>query len=588
MVGKKKVNNYSSKKFFKDIWNLVEGKRIKFIFYVCLRAVSELGAYAIILLLGLIIDFFTSYQTGDSLTRFYIYVILIAFAGTFQVWARVEAKMKNAKLAAKMRMKVREISMTQLMDIELKWHETEGTGSKIEKIYEGSKNIYRFFTDFVNNKSVNVIIAIIASLSIFIFLNWIYAVFGAVYALIFLVIEYYYIKRLNYWRLQLNKISEKVSGKIHESASNVLSVKSLGLRKSFEESTKKYEEKHYKIWLNKTKIGLTRLKMTKMFGALGYAAFIILVGYDFIASTITLGSILIFVAYFEKLRNALYNTSEMIDNYNDIRVSTGRLMTILGKKVFDRESENLLEVPQNWKKIEFKNADFYFKQKKVLNNFNMIINRGEKIGVVGRSGCGKSTITKLLLGLYKVRKGGIYIDGVDINKFKHSSITNTITAVLQDSEMFDMSLADNITISSIKKDNLKLQEAIKISSLLDVIKRLPNGLSTLLGEKGYKVSGGERQRIGIARAVYKDSPMIILDEATSHLDSKTELEIQKSLEKNLKNKTLLVVAHRLSTLKEVDKIVVMDKGQIVEQGKFKDLIKNQGKFYELYRLQRSK
>ncbi len=163
MVDKKKVN-YPSKKFFRDVWNLVEGKRIKFVFYVCLRAVSELGAYAIILLLGLIIDFFTSYQTGDSLTKFYVYVGLIAFAGAFQVWARIEAKMKNSQLGAKMRMKVRKISMAQLMNIELKWHEAEGTGSKIEKIYEGSKNIYRFFTDFINNKSVKVVIAIIVSI----------------------------------------------------------------------------------------------------------------------------------------------------------------------------------------------------------------------------------------------------------------------------------------------------------------------------------------------------------------------------------------------------------------------------------------
>lgn len=586
MVASKKRKVYPLKNFFSDMWGFLEGSRLRYGFFVGLRALSELSPFAIAFLLGMIIDFFTVYESGQSLTSFYYYVGIIAFLGVTQVLIRVYTKMQCSIVGAKTRRKVREISMSRLMDLELEWHEREDTGSKMERLNRGSSQVYRFFSDFTNNRSINILMGIFGSLVIFLFLGWKYALFSFVYILIFLSIERYYGKRLSYWTEEMNRISEKVSGKIHESTSNVLSVKSLGLREVFEKSTRKHEEEYYRIWYSTKKTSQMKTRVTMTFAALGYALFLLMVGLDFVSGAITLGMILVFAAYFDRLRFSLIQFSGMVDQFIQIKSAVGRLMTILGRKVFDREADNLLEIKKSWKKIEFKNVDFNFKKKSVLRGFNLTINRGERIGIVGRSGCGKSTLTKLLLGLYKIKKGGIYIDGVDINKFKHSSVTNVITAVLQDSEMFDMTLAENISISSIRKDKDLLDEVIKISALDGVIAKMPRGLSTLLGEKGYKVSGGERQRIGIARALYKNSPVLILDEATSHLDSKTEFHIQEHLEKNLKEKTLIVIAHRFSTLKNVDRIIVMEHGKIIEEGKYKDLIRKRGKFYELYRLQR--
>jgi len=151
--------------------------------------------------------------------------------------------------------------------------------------------------------------------------------------------------------------------------------------------------------------------------------------------------------------------------------------------------------------------------------------------------------------------------------------------------MFNMSLADNITISSSRKNLPRLGIALRTAALNPVIRKFPQGFRTLIGEKGYRVSGGERQRVGIARAVYKDSDVIILDEATSSLDSKTEMLIQQRLARQLSDKTLLIIAHRLSTLRDVDSIVFMERGRVVESGSFKDLIKLKGKFASLYKLQ---
>ena len=151
-----------------------------------------------------------------------------------------------------------------------------------------------------------------------------------------------------------------------------------------------------------------------------------------------------------------------------------------------------------------------------------------------------------------------------------------------------MTLAENISISTLKRNNGLFDKAIKISALSELIVKLPKGLLTLLGEKGYRVSGGERQRIGIARAIYKNSPVIILDEATSHLDSKTEQYIQEHIGSELKDRTLIMIAHRLFTLKDVDRIIVMEDGQIVEEGKFNELVRKKGSFFNLYKLQSKK
>jgi ABC-type multidrug transport system fused ATPase/permease subunit len=579
-----KSGSYEHGKFFRDIWNFLQGDRLRFSFFWSLRLLTELVPFALIYFLGKIIDFFTVYD-GGNLNVFYWSVGFIGILGVAQVWLRFIAKFHIGVSGARTRKRVRIMSMSKLMDLDLEWHEGESSGRKIRKINRGVEQVYKLFSNLISNAGSSVIVGIVGSMSLFVFLGWKYALFGLVYALIFLGMESYYNRKITYWTEKLNKIDEKIAGKFQESASNVLAVKSLGLRKNFEGFTKKHEKEYYDVWLNAKKSGWAKLRGIRIFGAIGYTLFLLLVGLNFVDGLITLGSILIFVGYFQRLQGSLDKVSDVVSQYINIKTSVGRLMTILGVDVFDREGDDLFEVPENWKKIEFKDVSFRYKEENVLDGFNLEVKRGEKIGIVGRSGSGKSTITKLLLGLYNVKKGSIEIDGIDINKFKHSSITNTITAVLQDSEMFDLSLEDNISISSGKKDRNLLIRAIGVSSIGEIINKLPRGLKTLLGEKGYKVSGGERQRIGIARAVYKNSPVLLLDEATSHLDSKTEENIQDGIEKELGGKTLLVVAHRLSTLKNMDRIIFMEKGKVAEEGGFDELVKKRDRFYGLWKLQ---
>ncbi len=246
--------------------------------------------------------------------------------------------------------------------------------------------------------------------------------------------------------------------------------------------------------------------------------------------------------------------------------------------------------PNLWSKIEISKASFAYPSSEDTNanaitNLNLVINRNDRIGIVGHSGSGKSTLAKLLIGLYKLESGAFKIGETSFYDIEHKNITDNIAIVLQETEMFNMSFKENVTLLK-PFDKIRFDKAVKISQLDQVLEQLPSGIETTIGEKGYKLSGGQRQRLGIARAIYSDAPIIIFDEATSALDTTTERLIQDALDTQIGEKTLIFIAHRLSTLKNMNRIVVFEYGKIIEDGLFDQLLNDkQSTFYDLWNQQ---
>lgn len=576
---------YPTSAFLKDYLFFLKGKRLRFCWLALLKSLSDANQFAIAYCLGRIVDLFT--KPVHSLTEFYILVGIIAFIGSMGVWLRGFATLRLKMISHHIRQELRILAVTSLMELDLKSHEKEGVGNKLEKISTGSKAIEEAM-EWFRNWGISILTGILGSLFLFLTLNWKYVAYAMVYFVIFVVAEQYFTKRWISGRQKLSIFQERISGRLHESLSNVLTVKALGLKEEFKRDANQFEKEYYKLWLNQTKLGNFKKNFIKIFTAVGYAGFVLITGWDAFAGIITVGSIYVYASYFNRLRDSLQNTEDHIWEFISAKLDIGRLMTILDRKHLEQEDSNLPSFPDNWKEIQFLDVTFSYKSQAVLKDFNLTIHKGEKLGVVGRSGCGKSTLIKLLLGLYTQEKGQILIDGKALDSFKHSSLMRTMSVVLQDSEMFNRSLLDNIAISSVMTNQVLLARSLWVSYLAQLVKKLPRGLDTLIGEKGYKVSGGERQRIGIARAIYKDSPILILDEATSHLDSKTETFIQKRMESWLKDRTLLIVAHRLSTLKRINRIIVMETGRIVEEGTFSQLVRKKGRFYQLYKHQKNR
>lgn len=573
---------YGWKDLVVDYWAELEGYKIRFsILILCLISIMSV-MYLVPYIMGKIVDFFTNYTAGDPLFLFYYYIALIALIVGSSHILRFFLKFRLYKIAAEVRKRIRVKSMNKLIELDLAWHEESETGAKVQKIHTGSDVLYNLVKSLANDWipiGVNLFVAFI----IFLTISWKYALFAFAYIIIYFALEKYFNKKIAYWSAELNKINEKVSGKFVESASNLLTVKSMGLKDSFTDFTSLQEQNYINIWEESLKASQNKSKVVKTFGSLGVAGFLLLLGLEVASGIITVGSLVTYNSYFNRITQGLFNVTNSITTAINQKTGASRLFNFLNQKVSKLHGNTKLH--DNWKFIKFQNLWFKYKNRYVLKDFNLEIKRNQKIGIVGESGSGKSTITKLLLGLYPTTKGNIFFDELKIKDIEHKYLTKNLSVVLQDSEMFNMSLGENILISRDDYSKKDFTEAINISQLKKLVSKLPAKLSTLIGEKGYKLSGGERQRVGIARAIYKNSPVLILDEATSSLDSRTEKKIQEGLEKL--ERTVIIIAHRLSTLKNVDKIVYLENGQIIEQGTYDELIKKKGRFFKLHKLQQT-
>lgn len=237
--------------------------------------------------------------------------------------------------------------------------------------------------------------------------------------------------------------------------------------------------------------------------------------------------------------------------------------------------------------IEFKDVSFeYTKDKPVLKHINLTVNKGETLALVGNSGGGKSTIVNLIPRFYKIKKGTILIDGINVADYKIESLRNNISIVLQDNFLFAGTIKENILMGNPNATEDELNMAVKNACLNEFISTLEQGLDTYIGERGVLLSGGQKQRIAIARAFIKNAPIVILDEATSALDNKSEAIVQKAIDNLMKDKTVFVIAHRLSTIQNADRIAVINEGKLVELGKHEELMSIEHEQYKaLYEMQ---
>ncbi|MFC7357043.1 ABC transporter ATP-binding protein [Jejudonia soesokkakensis] len=236
-------------------------------------------------------------------------------------------------------------------------------------------------------------------------------------------------------------------------------------------------------------------------------------------------------------------------------------------------------------KLTIESVSFKYDDEYVLKNFSLTVPKGHTVALVGQSGSGKSTIANLITRFYDVNKGAISIDGFDIKNISQSSLRGLLGLVTQDSILFNDSIKDNMLIAKENATDEEIVEALKIANAWEFVKELPLGIETNIGDSGNKLSGGQKQRLSIARAVLKNPPIMILDEATSALDTESERLVQNALENMMKNRTSVVIAHRLSTIQNADTIVVMSKGEIVEQGKHQELLDQKGVYYGLVEMQ---
>lgn len=292
-----------------------------------------------------------------------------------------------------------------------------------------------------------------------------------------------------------------------------------------------------------------------------------------------------FIVVFSQLLRPIQGISNSIGYMNKTKASLERINAILDTDEKIIESKNPIPVPVLQKEIRFENVSFKYKDEYVLKNINFSIPKGKTYALVGESGSGKSTISDLIPRFYDVQEGAIFYDNINIREASVKELRSHIGIVSQESILFNDSVQNNICFGSPNSTQDQIQEAAKIANAHQFINELENGYETNIGERGNKLSGGQRQRMSIARTVLKNPSLMILDEATSALDTESEKVVQEALEKLMKERTSLVIAHRLSTVKNADQIIVLSKGEIKERGTHEELIALKGLYFKLCSMQ---
>jgi subfamily B ATP-binding cassette protein MsbA len=341
----------------------------------------------------------------------------------------------------------------------------------------------------------------------------------------------------------------------------------------------------FKINLKRARIKAFSHPLMELLGGIGVAVIIWVGGYSVIRGELTPGTFFSFMTALLMLYAPIRDLSKINLEIQEGLAAATRVYELLDTPSEIKEEEGAIPLPPISRKIDFQKITFKYDEEIVLKDISLHVKIGEVIALVGMSGAGKTSLANLLPRFYDVEKGQIFIDDYDIRKVTLKSLRDQIGLVTQQTILFNDTVRNNIAYGSLKCSDQEIIEAAKAANAHHFIQRLHQEYDTIIGEQGVKLSGGERQRISIARALLKNAPILILDEATSSLDSDSETEVQKALEALMKGRTVFVIAHRLSTIRNAHRIIVLSEGQIVEQGTHEELIVLNGEYRRLYDLQ---
>lgn len=384
------------------------------------------------------------------------------------------------------------------------------------------------------------------------------------------------------WRSQENLA--EISHVLQESITGQKIVKAFGMESYERDRFHQATEQHTRLSIRG--VGLAAL-VSPLVEFIGYASFVPFLLYANYQLNLSLGVFVLFVASLFRLFEPVRKLSRMHLHFQQAFASSSRVFELLDSPVTIRESSGASELPRLSRSLSFEGLSFSYggNGNPVLQDIDLRIQKGEIVALVGSSGAGKSTLVSLIPRFYDASSGRVLIDGVDIRTVTLNSLRGQIVIVSQETFLFDDTVANNIAYGRKDCSQNHVEKAAKAALIHDFVLTLPGGYDTMIGERGERLSGGQRQRIAIARAILKDAPFLILDEATSALDTESERLVQAALYNLMRQRTGIVIAHRLSTVRLADRIVVMESGRIVETGDHRTLLERSGRYRELYDLQ---
>ena len=465
------------------------------------------------------------------------------------------------------------------------FHATHKTGSLISRMNRGIASverisdaiIYSFVGPFLQMMIVGVSIA---------YFDIVSAVVVVGIMTSFVLFSILYQRTQEPLKIASNVADDNEKAGVSDVFTNIDSIKYFGrenwISKMFSKLAMKSETTNYKFWRSYSWLTSGQVAII-IIGTVILLTFPIL---RFLKGALSVGEIVFIYTTFRSLMGPIWGFIEGLQGFHRSVIDFQDLFSYgkVENNIRDAEGARSMKVGNG--EIEFRDVDFGYTKRKIFKDFNLNIPAKSKVAFVGHSGCGKSTLVNLLYRFYDVDKGAVMIDGEDVRDFKQESLRGAMSIVPQECVLFDDTIWNNIKFSRPSASPEEVKNAIRFAQLDKIIREMPEKERTIVGERGVKLSGGEKQRVSIARAILADKKILVLDEATSALDSETEFEIQRSLAKLMKGRTSIIIAHRLSTIMHADLIVVMKRGKIVEMGTHGALLRRKGEYYRLWKLQR--
>jgi len=507
-------------------------------------------------------------------------IFLLMFVGNLLFLTRTEELMLRDTIKRDLTI----FAMEHVISLPFVWHEGQGTGNKMQRIFTSRDALFSLLgtyfgqlLDFVFSMSaVMLVIFFKAPFAAFLFF------FGMIGFYIFAAV--FSAKKIHLWNDRLNGYFENIIGRVYEYASAIFTVKFMNLWPFVRAQAVSAETRQQKNVLPFFDFVFRRWFWLNLFGEVFFAGTVVISIWLFSRGQMDLSILLLMIWYADEVWGLLDRfadvQTELLENTNSFL----RLTKFLRKRPEQADLAPLADFPADWQELKFEKVSFRYGQIDTISNLSLTVPRGQRVALVGRSGAGKSTFVKLLFKQVLPQKGSISFDQIDTKNIAKSELLSHLSVVLQDTEIFNTSIRENIQLSRSRRGGLR--KYLDIAHASPFVDRLPKGVETVIGEKGVRLSGGERQRIGIARALSQEAEILVFDEATSALDTESERAIQGVMREIFAGKTSFVIAHRLSTVREVDRILVFRDGRIVEDGSFDQLVKKDGEFTKLWKLQK--
>ncbi|AGK98688.1 ABC transporter ATP-binding protein [Clostridium pasteurianum] len=563
---------------FKWIWNYMRKYKFKMFFGVFLIAVCSALNMVTPYLSGKIVDNVIVKRQTNSLMIYLTIIISVTFIRSI---LRYYFQLIFENVSQNILFTLREQAYEKLQKLDFSFYEKNETGN-IMTAMTGDMDTIRHFVAWVIYMVVENGLIFIFSIGIMFTVNYKLAILMILYTP---VIGYFTFKLSRKVKPTFSSIRQQFSrlnSVVQENISGNRVVKAFAKEdyeiKKFNKENEAYRERNFesaKVWEKYLPV------LDSLSSGLNIVV-ILIGGIMVINSSLSMGELITFSSLIFAINNPLRMAGWLTNDVERFRASAEKVYELMNTKTKIKNSKNLIKTDKIAGNIEFKNVYFCYENENILSNINIKVKAGETLAIIGPTGSGKSFLLNLLCRFYDCTKGEILIDGIDIKKINLKKLRDSIGVAMQDIFLFSDTVEANIAYGVSNASFEEINKAAQMSIASDFINNLSEGYETIIGERGVGLSGGQKQRISLARALLKNPAILVLDDTTSSVDMETEFKIQNLLSSYIKEKTTIIVSHRISSVKKADKIIVLNKGKIVEQGNHKELLENDGYYYRVY------